>query len=67
MGPKFDWVQISKNICSSMSKNVKFDEHLNNFCLHIFEHVDILDETYIVDTVLIQKFWKIFSVIIDEF
>ena len=27
------WVQISENIFINVSKNVKFDEHLNNFWL----------------------------------
>ena len=27
------WVQISENLFSNVSKNLKFDEHLNNFCL----------------------------------
>ena len=44
------WVQISENIFSDVSKNVKFDEHLNNFCLFLDMYLDILDETYIVGT-----------------
>ena len=37
------WVQISENIFSDVSKNVKFDEHLNNFCLFLDMYLDILD------------------------
>ena len=37
------WVQILENIFSDVSKNVKFDEHLNNFCLFLDMYLDILD------------------------
>ena len=36
------WVQILENIFSDVSKNVKFDEHLNN-CLILDMYLDILD------------------------
>ena len=37
------WVQILENIFSDVSKNVKFDEHLNIFCLFLDMYLDILD------------------------
>ena len=43
------WVQISENIFSDVSKNVKFDDP-NIFCLFLDMYLDILDETYIVGT-----------------